>query len=345
MLSLVRREHLAQGTVTLEALHGDGSDRQFFRIRRHGKSNLLAVLPSPTLPRALAEARASYLIGKHLRAQGVPVPKIFCFEEKTGALVLEDLGDLLLFDVLREESGPQEKVAWYQQAIEALVLLQLQGCRGFEADYCWDTARYDRQLMLERESHYFLGAFCRDYLGLLDETADLCEEFEQLASRAAREPAHFLLHRDFQSRNLMIHQGELKIIDYQGARFGPLGYDLASLLIDPYVGLDLELQEELIDFYVEVLNRRLPVDGERFRSGYYFLRLQRNLQIIGAYAFLSHRKKKSFFRPFLRPALEALHVHLQHEKGSAFPCLRLLAQKCTAILSGSPAPETNSPGE
>ena len=114
--------------------------------------------------------------------------------------------------------------------------MQVRGAVSFDPKWCWDTPQYDRMLMLERESGYFLQAFWQDLLGM-EEPPGLQEEFFELADRAARIPAGYFLHRDFQSRNIMIHGGEACIIDFQGGRLGPLAYDLASLLIDPYVAL------------------------------------------------------------------------------------------------------------
>lgn len=329
VLALLRRENLATGSVHLTRLGGDGSDRQFIRIRRDRGPGLIAVLPAAT-SRGRDEARSSFLIGSHLRVKGVPVPAIYGYDEQTGIILFEDLGDLLLHDVVRR-AGRREILSWYRKALAALIGLQLDGCRDFDPAFCWDGDRYDAALMLERESGYFLQAFCRDWLGIEEIPAGLAAEFEAIADRAAREDSLYLLHRDFQSRNLMIRGGEVVVIDFQGARFGPLGYDIASLLLDPYAGLAPELQEILFQDYSEALAHRLDIDQEALREGYFFLRLQRNLQIIGAYAFLSARKEKPFFRQYLLPALTALDRHLRGPLAAAFPCLRELAAKGLAI--------------
>ncbi|MDA8165171.1 MAG: phosphotransferase [Desulfobacteraceae bacterium] len=339
VLALLRREGLASGTVGLVPLGGDGSDRRFFRVTRDHGPGLVAVLPSPTLPRARAEARSAFLIGRHLHARGVPVPAILGYSEDEGLILFEDLGTVLLHEVIKRLAGrPGEILGWYRKAVDALIRLQLDGGHGFDPDFCWDGGRYDVPLMLERESGYFLHAFCRDLLGLGEGPPGLAAEFQAIAARAAAEPANTLLHRDFQCRNLMVRGGEVVIIDFQGARLGPLGYDLASLLLDPYAGLFPELQEEILRYYIEALGRRLPIDGSRFREGYFFLRLQRNLQIIGAYAFLSGQKGKPFFRQFLLPALATLDSHLRQPAGAAFPCLRALAADCLARLTQQETP-------
>jgi N-acetylmuramate 1-kinase len=330
---LQREKLLAGSRLQLTPMSGDGSDRRFFRIRGGTGPELLAVLPSATLPRARAEARACHLIGCHLKTRGVPVPGIYGYDETTGLILYEDLGNTNLHDLVRRHAGStDELVPWYRKAIDALIMLQLAGFQGFDPEFCWDTSSYDVGVMRGRESGYFLEAFCRDFMRIGETPAGLMAEFEQLAARAAKEPAHFLLHRDYQSRNLMIRGEKIFIIDFQGARFGPLGYDLASLLLDPYAGLAPELQELLLAYYLEAINRQLPVDPAAFREGYYYLRLQRNLQIIGAYAFLSRQRNKPFFKGYLLPALEQLELHLREPAAGAFPCLRDLAAECYYLM-------------
>ncbi|MEJ2032781.1 MAG: phosphotransferase [Deltaproteobacteria bacterium] len=333
VLALLRREKLATGSVCLGPLGGDGSDRRFFRISRDRGPGMIAVLPADT-PRGRAEARSSFLIGSHLHSRGVPVPNIHGYDEETGIILFEDLGNLLLHEKVQQLADrPEEILSWYRKALDALIGLQFDGCRDFDPAFCWDGDCYDVELMLERESGYFLRAFCRDFLGLGNCASGLTGELEKIASRAAREPSSYLLHRDFQSRNLMIRGEEVVIIDFQGARFGPLCYDIASLLLDPYASLAPELQASLFNIYIKALACRSGIEKDAFREGYFFLRLQRNLQIIGAYAFLSAQKGKPFFRQYLLPALKALDLHLSGPAGTAFPCLRELAADCLAITA------------
>jgi N-acetylmuramate 1-kinase len=330
------REKLVRGDCPqLTPLGGDGSDRRFFRVRGADGSGLLVVLPSTTLDRtrARAEARSCYLIGRHLKSCGVPVPEIHGFDESTGIVVFEDLGDTLLHAlVVQKCSSGAELAGWYKKAIDGLIRLQVGARQGFDPGFCWDTSRYDLQVMRERESGYFLQAFCRDLLGIEELAAGLIAELDQIAGRAAREDGNFLLHRDYQSRNLMVRGEEIFIIDFQGARFGPLGYDPASLLLDPYAGLPAELQELLLDYYLETVNLHCRVDHEAFRHGFYLLRLQRNMQILGAFAFLFLQRRKPFFRSYLLPGLRTLHDHLQKPAGAAYPCLRELTVESLSLL-------------
>ena len=296
--ALLRQHGWSDGEeLSRQWLAGDGSDRSFCRIRRHDEETVLAVFPASANPAGMAEANAVFQIGRHLSQCGVPVPDCYGFDENTGIVLCEDLGDSLLHTALPDCSR-QEKKRLYEEAIDALIQLQVKGKEGFNPDWCCDTVRYDRQLMLQRESGYFRDAFCQNLLGINEFAPGLAGEFAQLATRASAEPADFLLHRDFQSRNLMLNDGRVRIIDFQGARFGPLGYDLASLLLDPYATLDDGLRDELKTYYITTLSGYIPLDPHSFNEGYYYLFMQRNLQILGAFAFLSQQKGKVFFKRF-----------------------------------------------
>jgi len=319
------------------SLSGDGSTRRFYRIRGADSTSLMVVLPPAAVAGArpaavgLAEARSAYRIGSHLYKKGVPVPKILGYEEENGIIIFEDLGDTLLQQAIQRAADPDWTRDRYQAVVDILVHMQFVGRQGFDPDWCWDTPRYDRELMLTRESGYFLQEFCIRYLDNNRLASGLDEEFQALAGRAAREPADFFLHRDFQSRNLMLQKEEIRIIDFQGGRLGPLGYDLAALLIDPYIGLSHQLQDELLSYYTKQVEP-FGIKGNEFSAGYFYLALQRNLQVLGAFGYLSQVKKKPFFRQYIRPALESLQERLANPAAADYPCLRKLCADCLRLL-------------
>jgi hypothetical protein len=332
-----------EGDCLFSSRSGDGSDRSFFRIKTAEDTSFIGVLPthpgSQKADKGKAEALASYNIGKHLQSRGIPVPEIIDFDSQSGALLFEDLGDTLLHDIL--PTGSQEKtISWpaakdiYMEIVETLLFMQISGSVRFNRKWCWDTQRYDKKLMLEKESGYFTESFCRQLLGIENFAPGLADEFKLLAGRAGRQPAVYFLHRDFQSRNLMIFNDEVKIIDFQGGRLGPLGYDLASLLIDPYAALPEDLQQELLEHYLYHLCK-YGLDDLAFLKGYTSLAIQRNLQILGAFAFLSHQKEKIFFRQYLKPAALSLYQRLATKDGEDYPCLRSLTEESLKLLEKS----------
>jgi hypothetical protein len=323
--------NLACANITL--LAGDGSDRRFLRVGEEERS-LLVVLPNLFSRHGLAESRAAWFIGNHLRSCGVPVPKMYGYDPETGIVVCEDLGDKLLHtEVVGNHWSEEKQVGFYGQVIELLTHMQIAGRDDFKAEWCWDTEVYDRQLMLARESGYFIESCCHQLLGITAVPAGLSEEFVRLADLASALPSGFFLHRDFQSRNIMIKDGYPRVIDFQGGRFGPLGYDLASLLIDPYVSLSDHVRERLLQKYIEVLAGYPQGDGAFSAEGYYLLALQRNLQILGAFAFLANVKGKSFFLDYLETAALSLHKLLNEPAGRQFPVLRAFTAELPGMLN------------
>jgi N-acetylmuramate 1-kinase len=147
-------------------------------------------------------------------------------------------------------------------------------------------------------------------LGLEVEEAELAPDFEHLLNEVRPEEAPFFLHRDFQSKNLFIQGTEIRVLDFQGGRRGPLGYDLAALLIDPYVDLSPAWQEELLGFYLGLLPQYMAFDHRDFRERYENLALCRNLQILGAFGFLTRVKMKPQFARYIPRALAGLRRRL-----------------------------------
>lgn len=322
--ALLRRAGLDLDPNSVRLLAGDGSERVFLRLAAPGGSRIV-VIPAPAAPQGQAEAASFWRIGRHLGGRGVPVPELYDFDPESGLVLCEDLGDDLLHTKLqREKPGRAEVLALYRLALDLLLEMQLRGADGFDPAWCWDTGHYDQALMLSRESGYFWQACCRDLLGL-GKPLGLDAEFRALAELAGRAPGGFFLHRDFQSRNLLLQRNRLRILDFQGGRLGPLGYDLAALLNDPYAALPAEVKSELFEYYRQILAAARADLAPSFAEGYLWLALQRNLQVLGAFAFLSRVKGKTFFQSFLRPAAENLERLLRDAGGERFPVLRGLA--------------------
>lgn len=299
-----------QGKAVFEHLGGDGSSRQFIRVSGGMGPVCIAVLPPSSGKRDMAEFRAALEIGRHLDSVGASVPKILAADERIGLILFEDFGDVRLHDILN--SDRQQGLALYRRVVKELVHLQVKGASGFDQNWCYDTTSYDTDVMLNREAGYFLKAFWQDTIHG-EAVEGLAEEFADIAAQVMNYSEPFFLHRDFQSRNIMICNGRIGIIDFQAARFGPPGYDLASLLIDPYVTLSHREQQELFSLYIEEIKLFPDVSLDYIVRSYPFLALQRNVQIIGAFAYLSGKMEKPFFRPYILPSLIMLENRLQEE--------------------------------
>jgi aminoglycoside/choline kinase family phosphotransferase len=151
------------------------------------------------------------------------------------------------------------------------------------------------------------------------------EEFERIAEGAVRYGVTAFMHRDMQSRNIMMNGAGPRFIDFQGGRIGPVQYDLASLLIDPYVALPELLQERLLAACADRLGRSGPIDRWNFTEGYRYCALARNLQMLGAFGFLTRVKGKHGFAPYIPVALQALSKNLAKAGAENFPDLCQLA--------------------
>ncbi len=316
-------------SVRISSLTPDGSIRRFFRLEAPGEAPLIAILPPEDDEAGQAEAKAFFHIGRHLRQSGTPVPEVHAYDPENGMVLCEDLGNQRLHDRTPgswERRGP--KMELYCQALRRLARMQVRAAEGFEPSWCWDTPRYDRALMMETESGYFLRACCTHLLGLSYDREAVEAECAQLAEAAAEAPAGFFLHRDFQSRNIMLRDESPCFIDFQGGRLGPLAYDVASLLLDPYAALPLETQDYLREVYLRALREETDYPAEQFLREYRLLALQRNLQILGAFAFLSQVRKKAFFAQFLHPALLSLDRLLGGPEGAGYTHLRHLCRQC-----------------
>ncbi len=316
-------------------LTGDGSCRKFWRVVKGETSLCLAVAPPNDERCSMAEAYATHTIGRHLHAQNIPVAQQYGWHGDSGIVLFEDFGDDKLHDFVlrtRSENGRKEQILeQYQRVLHGLVIMQIQGANAFDTTWCWDTPYYDKQLMVTKESGYFLRAFWKGFLGR-EEPAGIKEEFLELGSQAARIPADYFLHRDFQSRNIMIRKNKPHFIDYQGGRLGPLAYDLASLLLDPYVKLQYGLQEQLLKEYVSIMQKYVGVEPQQFLNEYKLLALHRNLQIVGAFSFLVKQRGKPFFQQFLQPAIDSLQRLLDDSFFSSFPIVKKCAQVSGQLL-------------
>jgi aminoglycoside/choline kinase family phosphotransferase/dTDP-glucose pyrophosphorylase len=321
--------------VKRTALAGDGSDRRWYRLEIGSRRLILADhgLREGAPP---AEADAYTAIGRHLHRCGVAVPRIYTADPFSGLVFCQDLGDENLMARIGtmtpdDPTGDIEKS--YRQVIDALLKLAIEGAAGFDAHWTYQSKAYDRELILEKECRYFLTAFINGYLGFDAAYADLADEFGALADDLLASGVAGLVHRDMQSRNIMWHGGRCYFIDFQGARPGPLQYDIAALLIDPYVHLDPELQERLFDHFCRQATTRLPYDPERLEHGYRLCRVTRNLQILGAFAHLSREKGKPGFEAYLPTAATTLVANLKHP--AVIPCPRLtaLAEKAAAVVN------------
>ncbi|HHP7233309.1 MAG TPA: sugar phosphate nucleotidyltransferase [Desulfobacterales bacterium] len=310
------------GNGICRELGGDGSDRNWYRLISGDRSLILAD-HGIRQQIGTCEADAYIDIGRHLHRCGVPVPQIYLADRFSGLVLMQDAGDEHLQDRVRRKGLTPAVLDLYRQVVRTLVRLNVKGGRGFEPAWAWQTATYSREVVLEKECRYFLDAFLKRCLSMPVPAERLEAEFARLADGALQGARLGFMHRDLQSRNILIHKDAIVLIDYQGGRIGPLQYDLASLLLDPYVELPREVQEMLFAECLQALGRLEAVEEKSFRACYRFCRLARNLQILGAFGFLSRVKGKPQFEDYIPAAVRSLHEQLDGDR--QFPQLAKIA--------------------
>jgi len=307
-----------------DELLGDASDRSYYR--------LFFDPPLPTGPTAVLMVLSGegcvdrsrelpYInVQRHLKNAGIPVPEIYRYDEDRGLLLTEDVGDVSMEDRLLR-AGPAERETLYRQAIDILIAIQESASLGSETECVAFTLAFDvEKLMWELRfflEHAVEGLWERK---ISEQDRERIKAlFEEVCAELAAEPRVFV-HRDFHSRNLMVRDGALVVLDFQDARLGPATYDLASLLRDSYHGLAEGLFESLIDYYLDrrEASRARPFDRARFRERFDLMALQRNLKAIGTFAFQKVVKGNSRYLPYIPTTLgyvrQNLSRHPRHEE-------------------------------
>ncbi len=264
-------------------------------------------------------------MGRHLHRKNVPVPIIYGYHRTEGLTLVEDLGSVHLQDAVRSASG--KLASHYHQAIELLLTMQTRATEDLDTRYCFDTPVYDPPFIAKRELEYFRQSFMVGALGLEIDSDSVDREFSHLASQAGEgNRTLFFLHRDFQSRNVMLKGGRLHLIDFQSARLGPPQYDLAALLLDPYVALPESLQKELLAAYSRGFSELTGISTEEFLERYPHVALCRNLQVLAAFAFLTQARGRYHFAQYIMPAWKRLQRLLMEPPCSDYRVLVSLVQ-------------------
>jgi len=310
-----------ENKIQQKRLVGDGSDRRWYRLVS-GDQTLIMADHGIRKGNGPLEVDAFIDIGRHLHRQNVAVPELVSWDRFAGFVFMEDLGDINLQLSVRGATDSDRIVALYRTVIKAWVRLATNGHEGFDPDWTYQTQRYDRELILQKECRYFVDAFLNGYLGIDADYTACQSEFEHLAEQIMAYTIDGLIHRDCQSRNIMVKNDRFYFIDFQGARPGPVQYDLASLLIDPYVALPSELQDRLLDYGFKQFARTRSIDRQLFLSGYRYCALSRSLQILGAFGFLDRVKNKPYFKNYIPMAIQSLNRCLDAFNEDEFPSLR-----------------------
>jgi aminoglycoside/choline kinase family phosphotransferase len=291
-------------------LTGDASDRRYFRILvRDEPSQVLAVHPGP-----IEFERMPFVnVARLFSALPVPVPTIVGHSDPLGVIALQDLGDVTLQAHLGAAS-PSEHKALYRQAVAFIDTMQRRGAELESGDYLPYGIAFDVEKLMW-ELQFFARHFLEGYRGAALTAAGreaLAAEFTAIAEELAGEP-RVLCHRDYHSRNLMLHEGSLYIIDFQDARMGPDTYDLVSLLRDSYVDFTEQEVEDLIAFFL-ALHAPGPSDQstqQEFRRRFDLMAVQRNLKALGTFGFQTISRGNPVYIQYIPRTLNYLRANLE----------------------------------
>lgn len=295
---------------TLTVLPLSGSDRRYFRINSANKSSIGVYNPDKK------ENIAFITFTNHFKEKGLKVPEIFAVDLENHIYLLQDLGNTTLFDFLTQEKRlsafSDDLKEIYKKVIEALPKFQIEVGKDLDFSVCYPRASFDKQSM-SWDLNYFKYYFLKLAQVSFDEQ-ELENDYQTLMNFLLEAPHDYFLYRDFQSRNIMIHEDEVFFIDYQGGRKGALQYDLASLLYDAKADIPQENRNELLDYYLEVLQNHIDVDKKQFKDYYYGYVLIRIMQAMGAYGFRGFYEKKEHFLKSIPFALDNLDWILENVK-------------------------------
>ena len=320
VLKKLFEQHFHAPVERVQPLQGElgGSGRKIIRLSA-GPRTAIGILYN------VREENAAFLaFSKHFRRHGLPVPEIYAEDLDHGSYLEEDLGDTTLFEFLSKNRqgatvAPQVVEA-YRKVVAVLPRFQVEAARDLDYSVCYPIASFDRQ-SISWDLNYFKYYFLR-LAGILFNEHALEDDFNRLTDFLLSAPRDYFLYRDFQSRNIMLRDGQPYFLDYQGGRTGALQYDLASLLYDAKADLPPELRQQLYFDYLRALEKFIPVDRESFLHYFYAYVYVRIMQALGAYGFRGFYERKVHFLQSVPYALKNLRWLLhQTELPIALPAL------------------------
>ena len=304
VLKQLFEKHFHSPAERISPLQGQlgGSGRAILRLTGAGHTAVGIVY-------TVREENVAFLeFSRHFRRYGLPVPEIYREDLAHGAYLEEDLGDTTLFEFLSEHRNgdvlePQAMEA-YRKVVAILPRFQIEAGHDLNYKVCYPRSSFDRQ-SIAWDLNYFKYYFLR-LAGIPFSEQALENDFSRLTKLLLSAPHDYFLYRDFQSRNVMLREGQPYFLDYQGGRKGALQYDIASLLYDGKADLPPAARQELLDYYLDCLAGFIPVDRAAFMEHYYAYVYVRIMQALGAYGFRGFYERKVHFLQSVPYALKNL---------------------------------------
>ncbi|HEY0881325.1 MAG TPA: phosphotransferase [Archangium sp.] len=284
------------GAAPVLKLKGDASNRSYYRVGTPPESWVLMVMPpdaskkSEEASKGPAPTELPFVnVHRYLKKLGVRVPEILRYDEPAGMMVLEDLSDQTFEAAL----GKTDRTALYTRAVQLLATLRARAEKHQDPSCLAFTRAFDEELY-DWELHHFREWGLEVWSGKKPtdaERAELDSTFRKIAQTLAAAPRGFT-HRDYQSRNIMVKNDELIVIDFQDALQGPRQYDLVALLRDSYVELPKDFVDSMLDVYIEAFAKETGerIEPKAFKSFFDLLTVQRKLKDAGRFEFINRVK-------------------------------------------------------
>jgi len=292
ILTAMAAAHVGTTPTSCVPLAQSGSHRRYYRFTFDDNSTLIGAYNDD-----VTENKAFFEYTRFFAAQKLNVPDLLAIHEDQKHYLLNDLGTQTLYDKLcevRKENGDfQEVMDYYRKVVAALPQFQMTAKQGLDMSVAYPRAAFDRQSM-QWDLNYFKYYYLKMVNIPFNEQA-LEDDYQAFMDYLLSVDDNYFLYRDFQSRNIMIHDGEPFFIDYQGGRKGALQYDIASLLYDAKADLSPEIREELLECYLDNLSRHIPVDRQQFKAYFNAFSLIRIMQAMGAYGYRGYFERKLHF--------------------------------------------------
>src|SRR5881628_1476682 len=310
VLKSLFEQHFHASPTRVQPLQGEfgGSGRKIIRLA-NDRITAVGILYGGR------EENVAFLeFSKHFRRHGLPVPEIYAEDLDHGAYLEEDLGDTTLFEFLSKNRSGENiapaVIETYRKAVAVLPRFQVEASRDLNYKVCYPNPSFDRQ-SIAWDLNYFKYYFLR-LAGIPFNEQALEDDFGRLTEFLLSAPRDYFLYRDFQSRNVLLRNGDPFFVDYQGGRKGALQYDIASLLYDAKADLPPDLRQQLLDHYLDRLSSFVPLDSEAFLRHYYAYVYIRIMQALGAYGFRGFFERRAHFLQSVPYALKNLRWLLHH---------------------------------
>ncbi len=285
-------------------LTGSASNRQYARISGQAGSYIGVEGTDPL------ENNAFLTIAGHFHTKGIPVPEVLAVSEDGMTYLQEDLGDVLLSDLVAKagkdggilpDSSLERLLC---RTMSMLPKIQFEGADGLDFSVCYPQPSFDRRMILF-DLNYFKYCFLKPS-GLEFNEVRLQDDFEKFADDLLRDESDTFLYRDFNARNVMIREEQPYFIDFQGGRRGPIYYDVASFVYQARARYPQWLKEKMLESYLSALGQYMEVDRPYFDQRLRLFVLFRTLQVLGAYGFRGLVENKAQFVVSIPPAIEGL---------------------------------------